>query len=140
MVGTRDDILSGVHMVLKEGTTEWELKTVASLRTSRQKFLSATSLGPTITYGVGDNTLDATIIATTPQISTIYAYIEKDSSTDQLPNKSWKLECEPLDGGTKVTISFKAEVSEIVLRQEAPDGKCVFDIHMDITEDTVTVA
>lgn len=125
------------NCVLKKGSDTFKLKTEFRLHIGRPKNRNATPAGPVITYGAGDHFLDATIIGSTPEITTLNALTERDAN-GAVASNSWSLVITPVGGGAAVTIAFTAEMPESDFIG-IEGGKLNFEIHMDITTDTVTV-
>lgn len=89
-------------------------------------------------YGKGDHYFDATILLTTPEISTFNAFTELDVDGN-LPSNTWTILAEPRDGGANVTISATAEIPNVNIIKPV-EGGVIFRIRFRITSDTVTVS
>ncbi len=88
-------------------------------------------------YGKGDHTFDATLLLTTPEISTFNAYTVLDSDGN-LPSNTFTILAEPRGGGADVTISVTAELPDFNIIKPV-EGGVLFRVRFRITEDTVTV-
>lgn len=127
----------GEQFVLKQGVDSWALKNLVSLKLTRPKFRTGTSAGPSISYGTGDNSLDAELVGTTPHIAKLVA-LTKRSATGALPSNEWSLVATPKNGGTAVTTTFTAEMPDLEITHSS-ESSLIFLIHLDITDDSVVV-
>ena len=88
-------------------------------------------------YGKGDHYFDATILLTTPEISTFNAFTELDSDGN-LPSNTWTILAEPRGGAADVTISVTAEIPNVNIVKPV-EGGVIFRVRFRITTDTITV-
>ncbi len=88
-------------------------------------------------YGKGDHTFDATLLLTTPEISTFNAFTVLDSDGN-LPSNTFTILAEPRGGGSNVTISVTAELPDFNIIKPV-EGGVLFRVRFRISEDTVTV-
>ena len=88
-------------------------------------------------YGKGDHTFDATLLLTTPEISTFNAFTVLDSDGN-LPSNVFTILAEPRGGGASVTISVTAELPDFNIIKPV-EGGVLFRVRFRITTDTVTV-
>lgn len=88
-------------------------------------------------YGKGDHTFDATLLLTTPEISTFNAFTVLDSDGN-LPSNTFTILAEPRGGGSNVTITVTAELPDFNIIKPV-EGGVLFRVRFRITEDTVTV-
>ncbi len=88
-------------------------------------------------YGKGDHTFDATLLLTTPEISTFNAFTVLDSDGN-LPSNEFTILAEPRGGGSNVTITVTAELPDFNIIKPV-EGGVLFRVRFRITEDTVTV-
>ncbi len=89
-------------------------------------------------YGKGDHTFDATLLLTTPEISTFNGYTVLDSDGN-LPSNTFTILAEPRGGGADVTISVTAELPDFNIIKPV-EGGVLFRVRFRITSDTVTVS
>lgn len=127
----------GEKFVLKQGVDTWVLKNSLSLKLTRPKFRNGTASGPSISYGTGDNSLDAELMGTSPHIPKLVAYSTRDEF-GALPSNEWSLVATPKGGGDPVTITFTAEMPDLEIGH-IPEAPLIFTIHLDITTDSVVV-
>ena len=88
-------------------------------------------------YGKGDHYFDATILLTTPEISTFNAFTELDSDGN-LPSNIWTIRAEPRGGGANVTIEVTAEIPNLNIVKPV-EGGVIFRVRFRITTDTISV-
>ncbi len=88
-------------------------------------------------YGKGDHTFDATLLLTTPEISTFNAFTVLDSDGN-LPSNTFTILAEPRGGGADVTITVTAELPDFNIVKPV-EGGVLFRVRFRITTDTVTV-
>ena len=89
-------------------------------------------------YGKGDHYFDATILLTTPEISSFNALTVLDADGN-LPSNVWTILAEPRGGGADVTISVTAEVPNVNIVKPV-EGGVIFRIRFRITTDTISVS
>ncbi|MCH9657215.1 hypothetical protein K0U27_00735 [archaeon] len=138
-LGETNEKVTGVHAVLKLGSSSFRLKTDFRLHIGRPKNRQATSAGPCLTFGAGDHFLDATIIGTAPDIATLNALTQRDVN-GELSSSSWSLVLAPSGGGTNVTVAFTGPLPEFDIVSVDEEQPIEFEIHIDIDSDTVTVS
>ena len=88
-------------------------------------------------YGKGDHTFDATLLLTTPEISTFNAFTVLDSDGN-LPSTTFSIIAQPRGGGSNVTITVVAELPDFNIIKPV-EGGVLFRVRFRITTDTVTV-
>ena len=89
-------------------------------------------------YGKGDHTFDATLLLTTPEISTFNAFTVLDSDGN-LPSNEFTILAEPRGGGADVTITVTAELPDFNIVKPV-EGGVLFRVRFRITTDTVTIS
>jgi hypothetical protein len=89
-------------------------------------------------YGKGDHFFDATLLLTTPEISSFNTLTELDSNGD-LTNTIFKIVAEPRGGGSNVTITVNAVLPDFNIVKPV-EGGVIFRVRFRITDDTVTVS
>jgi len=89
-------------------------------------------------YGKGDHYFDATLLLTTPEITTFNAMTVLDSNGN-LPSNTFTILAEPRGGGTKITISVTAELPDMNIIKPV-EGGIVFRMRFRITTDTITIS
>lgn len=89
-------------------------------------------------YGKGDHYFDATLLLTTPEISTFNALTELDANGD-LTTTAFKIVTTPRGGGATITITVNAVLPDFNIVKPI-EGGVIFRVRFRITNDTVTVA
>ena len=89
-------------------------------------------------YGKGDHFFDATLLLTTPEVSTFNDLTELDSNGD-LTNTIFKIVAEPRGGGSDVTITVNAVLPDFNIVKPV-EGGVIFRVRFRITDDTVLVS
>ena len=88
-------------------------------------------------YGKGDHYFDATLLLTTPEISTFNAFTELDADGN-LPSNTWTILAEPRGGAADVTITVTAEIPNVNIVKPV-EGGVIFRVRFRITTDTILV-
>ena len=89
-------------------------------------------------YGKGDHYFDATLLLTTPEISTFNTLTELDVNGD-LTTTTFSIVSEPRGGGADVTITVNAQLPDFNIVKPI-EGGLIFRVRFRIIDDTVTVA
>lgn len=89
-------------------------------------------------YGKGDHYFDATLLLTTPEISTFNAFTELDAN-GALPSNVFTILAQPRGGGGDVTITVTAELPDFNISKPV-EGGVLFRVRFRITTDTITVS
>ena len=90
-------------------------------------------------YGKGDHYFDATLLLTTPEISTFNALTELDANGD-LTTTTFSILAEPRDSTeADVTITVNAVLPDFNISKPV-EGGVLFRVRFRITDDVVTVA
>ena len=89
-------------------------------------------------YGKGDHYFDATLLLTTPEISSFNALTELDANGD-LTTTTFLIISEPRGGGANVTITVNAQLPDFNILKPI-EGGVIFRVRFRIIDDTVTVS
>lgn len=89
-------------------------------------------------YGKGDHTFEATLLLTTPEISTFNAMTILDSDGN-LPSNTFTILAEPRGGGTSITVSVTAELPDMNIIKPV-EGGVIFRMRFRITDDAITIS
>jgi hypothetical protein len=89
-------------------------------------------------YGKGDHYFDATLLLTTPEITTFNTLTELDANGD-LTTTVFKIVTTPRGGGAAVTITVNAVLPDFNIVKPI-EGGVIFRVRFRIIDDTVTVA
>ena len=98
---------------------------------------ATTDAGVLYTYGKGDNFFTATLVVTTPEISSLDTLTILDSDGD-MPTQAWKIVARDLAGATK-TFAATGVLREYDIRKPE-EGKVEIDIFVRITGDTISIS
>jgi len=88
-------------------------------------------------YGKGDHYFDATILLTTPEISTFNDFTVLNSDGN-LPSNTWTILAESRGAAADVTIEVTAEIPNVNIVKPV-EGGVIFRVRFRITTDTITV-
>lgn len=89
-------------------------------------------------YGKGEHHFDATLLLTTPEISSFNGLTELDSNGD-LTTTTFSIIAEPRGGGANVTITVNAQLPDFNIIKPV-EGGLIFRVRFRIIDDTVTVS
>lgn len=89
-------------------------------------------------YGKGDHFFNATLLLTTPEISSFNALTVLNVDGD-LTSTAFKIIAQPRGGGSDVTITVNAVLPDFNIVKPV-EGGVLFRVRFRITDDTVTVA
>lgn len=89
-------------------------------------------------FGKGDHFFNATLLLTTPEITTFNALTELDANGD-LTSTAFKIIAEPRGGGANITITVNAVLPDFNIVKPV-EGGVLFRVRFRITDDTVLVA
>ena len=89
-------------------------------------------------YGKGDHYFDATLLLTTPEISTFNDLTELDANGD-LTTTIFKIISEPRGGGANAIITVNAQLPDFNITKPI-EGGLIFRVRFRIIDDTVTVS
>ena len=89
-------------------------------------------------YGKGDHYFDATLLLTTPEISSFNDLTELNVNGD-LPTTVFKIISEPRGGGADATITVNAQLPDFNITKPI-EGGLIFRVRFRIIDDTVTVS
>lgn len=89
-------------------------------------------------FGKGDHFFNATLLLTTPEITSFNALTELDVNGD-LTSTAFKIIAEPRGGGADITITVNAVLPDFNIVKPV-EGGVLFRVRFRITDDTVLVA
>ena len=99
--------------------------------------IATTDGGALFSYGKGDNYFTATLLVSTPEISSLNTLGQIDSDGDMTPT-SWKIVAKNVSGATK-TFAATGVLREYDITKPA-EGKVSIDIFVRITGDTISIS
>lgn len=89
-------------------------------------------------YGKGDHTFNATLLLTTPEISTFNELTELDDNGN-LTTTVFKIIAQPRGGGSNITITVNAVLPDFNIIKPV-EGGVIFRVQFRITDDKVIIS
>jgi hypothetical protein len=137
-LGEITEIVNASELTLEVGADNYILLTNLNLHIGRTEDRIATTDGGALyTYGKGENFFTATLIVSTPELSSLNTLGQIDSDGDMTPT-SWKIVARNVSGATK-TFAATGVLKEYDITKPA-EGKVSIDIFVRITGDTITIS
>lgn len=137
-LGEITEIVNASELTLEVGSDTYIMLTNLNLHIGRIEDRTATTdAGVLYTYGKGDNFFTATLVATTPELSSLNTLSQIDSDGD-MTSTSWKIVAKNVSGSTK-TFAATGILREYDV-SKSPEGKVLIDIYVRITGDTITIS
>jgi hypothetical protein len=137
-LGEITEIVNASELTLEVGADNYILLTNLNLHIGRTEDRIATTDGGALyTYGKGENFFTATLIVSTPELSSLNTLGQIDSDGDMTPT-SWKIVARNVAGATK-TFAATGVLKEYDITKPA-EGKVSIDIFVRITGDTITIS
>jgi hypothetical protein len=137
-LGEITEIVNASELTLEVGSDNYILLTNLNLHIGRTEDRIATTDGGALyTYGKGENFFTATLIVSTPELSSLNTLGQIDSDGDMTPT-SWKIVARNVAGATK-TFAATGVLKEYDITKPA-EGKVSIDIFVRITGDTITIS
>jgi len=138
-LGEITEIVNASELTLEVGADNYILLTNLSLHIGRTEDRIATTSdgGALYTYGKGDNYFTATLLVSTPELSSLNTLTQIDSDGD-MTSTAWKIVAKDVSGTTK-TFSATGILRDYDISKPA-EGKVSIDIFVRITGDTITIS
>lgn len=137
-LGTITEIVNASELTLEVGSDTYIMLTNLQIHVGRTEDRTATTdAGVLYTYGKGENFFTATLVVTTPELSTLNTLTQIDSDGDMTATL-WKVVGRNLAGATK-TWAATGILREYDVRK-VEEGKVEIDIFVRITGDTVSIS
>ena len=137
-LGAITEIVNAQELTLEVGSDTYIMLTDLVIHVGRPEDRTATTDGGVLyTYGKGDHFFTATLVVTTPELSTLNTLNTLDSDGD-MTSTSWKIVARDLAGATK-TWAATGILKEYDVRK-VEEGTVAIDIVVRITGDTVTIS
>ena len=137
-LGEITEIVNASELTLEVGSDNYILLTNLNLHIGRTEDRIATTDGGALyTYGKGENFFTATLIVSTPELSSLNTLGQIDSDGDMTPT-SWKIVARNVSGATK-TFAATGVLKEYDITKPA-EGKVTIDIFVRITGDTISIS
>ena len=136
-LGEITEIINASELTLEVGLDTYIMLTNLNLHIGRTEERTATTdAGILYTYGKGDNFFTATLVATTPELSSLNTLSQIDTDGD-MTSTSWKIVAKNISGATK-TFAATGVLREYDI-SKSPEGKILIDIYVRITGDTISI-
>jgi len=136
-LGEITEIINASELTLEVGSDTYIMLTNLNLHIGRTEERTATTdAGILYTYGKGDNFFTATLVATTPELSSLNTLSQIDTDGD-MTSTSWKIVAKDISGATK-TFAATGVLREYDI-SKSPEGKILIDIYVRITGDTISI-
>ena len=136
-LGEIAEIVNASELTLEVGADTYILLTDLDLHIGRPEDRVATTDNVLYTYGKGDNWFTATLIVSTPELSSLNTLGQIDSDGD-MTSTAWKIVAKNVSGATK-TFSATGILREFDIRKPS-EGKININIFVRITGDTISIS
>ena len=137
-IGEIAEIVNASELTLEVGSDNYILLRDLSLHIGRTEQRDVVTSGdPVYSYGSGDNYFTATLLVSTPELSTLNTLTAIQSNGEML-STAWKIVAKNVAGATKTFVATG------VLRDydisKPSEGKVTIDIFVRITGDTISIS
>jgi hypothetical protein len=137
-VGEIAEIVNASELTLIDATGTLILLTNLAIHIGRPEDRIATTDGGALyTYGKGDNWFTATLLVSTPELSSLNTLSQIDTDGD-MTSTAWTIEAKNVSGATK-TFAATGVLKEYDISKPS-EGKVSIEIFVRITGDTVTIS
>lgn len=137
-LGEITEIVNASELTLEVGADNYILLTNLNLHIGRTEDRIATTDGGALyTYGKGDNYFTATLLVSTPELSSLNTLSQIDSDGD-MTSTAWKIVAKDVSGNTK-TFAATGVLRDYDVAKPS-EGKVSIDIFVRITGDTITIS
>jgi hypothetical protein len=136
-LGEIAEIVNASELTLEVGADNYILLTDLDLHIGRPEDRVATTNNVLYTYGKGDNWFTATLIVSTPELSSLNTLGQIDSDGD-MTSTAWKIVAKNVAGATK-TFATTGILREFDIRKPS-EGKVNINIFVRITGDTISIS
>ena len=137
-LGEITEIVNASELTLEVGSNTYILLQNLVIHVGRTEFRDPTTDGGVLyTYGKGDNWFSATLVVSSPELSSLNTLTQTDSNGD-MTSTSWKIVAKDLAGATK-TWAATGFLRDYDVRKD-PEGKAKIDIFVRINGDTVSIS
>jgi len=137
-LGEITEIVNASELTLEVGADNYILLTNLNLHIGRTEDRIATTDGGALyTYGKGDNYFTATLLVSTPELSSLNTLSQIDSDGD-MTSTAWKIVAKDVSGSTK-TFAATGVLRDYDVAKPS-EGKVSIDIFVRITGDTITIS
>ena len=137
-IGAISEIVNASELTLEVGADTYVLLTNLVITVTRPEDRSATTdAGPVYTYGKGEHSFTATLLVSTPELSSLNTLNETDAN-GALTSTAWKIVAKDVSAATK-TFAATGVLRDYTVRKPE-EGKVEIDIFVRISGDTITIS
>ncbi len=138
-IGEIAELVNAQNLKLDVGTDRYIMLQELDLHLGRPEAREPTTDGGVqYFYGKGDHFFNATLLLTTPEISSFNALTVLNVDGD-LTSTEFKIIAQPRGGGSDVTITVNAVLPDFNIVKPV-EGGVLFRVRFRITDDTIVVA
>ena len=137
-LGEIAEIVNASELTLEVGSDNYILLSDLSLHIGRTESRDVVTSGdPLYSYGSGDNYFTATLLVSTPELTSLNTLTQISANGD-LTSTSWKIVAKNVAGATK-TFSATGVLRDYDISKPS-EGKVSIDIFVRITGDTISIS
>ena len=136
-LGEIAEIVNASETTLEVGSDTYILLKNLQIDINRTEKRDPTTAGPLYNYGLGDNSFTATLVVSTPELSSLNTLTQRDSNGD-MTSTAWKIVARDVSGSTK-TFAATGVLRDYQVRKPE-EGKLEIDIFVRITGDTIVIS
>ena len=137
MSGEHNEKIIGDKLTSSIGGSIFKLKLTSRLTQDRPVNRVTDTIGSDFGFGAGNHGFSAIIDASTPDMSTISGWNNRDSN-GELPVQAVVMTFPPKGGGASVTASFNAKFPHVEFDQPDSEGNVKVILKAVITSQTIT--
>ena len=136
-LGEITEIVNASELTLEVGADNYILLSNLSLHIGRTESRDVVTSGdPLYSYGSGDNYFTATLLVSTPELTSLNTLTQISANGD-LTSTAWKIVAKNVSGATK-TFSATGVLRDYDISKPS-EGKVTIDIFVRITGDTISI-
>ena len=137
-LGEITEIVNASELTLEVGSDNYILLSDLSLHIGRTESRDVVTSGdPLYSYGSGDNYFTATLLVSTPELTSLNTLTQISANGD-LTSTAWKIVAKNVSGATK-TFSATGVLRDYDISKPS-EGKVSIDIFVRITGDTISIS
>ena len=137
-IGEIAEIVNASELTLEVGSDNYILLSDLSLHIGRTESRDVVTSGdPLYSYGSGDHYFTATLLVSTPELTSLNTLTQISANGD-LTSTSWKIVAKNVAGATK-TFSATGVLRDYDISKPS-EGKVSIDIFVRITGDTISIS
>lgn len=136
-LGEITEIVNASELTLEVGSDNYILLSDLSIHIGRTESRDVVTSGePLYSYGSGDNYFTATLLVSTPELSSLNTLTQINGNGD-MTSTAWKIVAKNVSGNTK-TFSATGILRDYDVSKPS-EGKVTIDIFVRITGDTISI-